>query len=146
MTPDRITYRCPACGSQTLIIDSIGHFVCSWLKCTDPCAFSDLIDKAVAALGVSGSPQRQVGNECDYLHKTCVQAWPQDPASWCDGCQAEHWHDRQDDDDPRTVEEIVGADPPARSRQTEPRQDEEGDHARVDTMGDPKDSRTASTD
>ncbi len=51
--PDRITYRCPACGNQTLIIDSIGHFVCSWLKCTDPCAFSDRIDTMLAppALG-----------------------------------------------------------------------------------------------
>lgn len=42
--PDRITYRCPACGNQTLMVDSIGHFVCSWLKCSNPCAFSDLVD------------------------------------------------------------------------------------------------------
>lgn len=34
--PQRITTRCPACGSQTLIIGSSGHLVCSWLKCKQP--------------------------------------------------------------------------------------------------------------
>src|SRR6185312_14667459 len=45
---DRITYRCPACNHQTLIVDSIGHFVCSWLECKNPCAFSDMIDQRLA--------------------------------------------------------------------------------------------------
>ncbi len=40
----------------------------------------------------TGRP-RAVGNECDYIHRTCVEAWPQDPASWCDGCRAERFHD-----------------------------------------------------
>jgi hypothetical protein len=38
----------------------------------------------------TGRPQRAAGNECDLTGKeTCVEAWPQDPASWCAGCRAE---------------------------------------------------------
>lgn len=53
MRYDRLTYRCPACGNQTLVIDNAGWLVCSWIPCRNPSAVHDIIRVGIAAASSS---------------------------------------------------------------------------------------------
>jgi hypothetical protein len=50
------------------LVGELIHFFAAWAK------------ESAAVPAVLRAP-RAAGNECDYLHTTCVEAWPQDPAS-----------------------------------------------------------------
>jgi hypothetical protein len=41
----RLNECCPTCGGQTLIVDSLGLLVCSWLECREPGAAHAMLER-----------------------------------------------------------------------------------------------------
>ena len=41
----KISYKCPACGNSTIMVDAAGFLVCSLIGCKDPCRIHEIISR-----------------------------------------------------------------------------------------------------
>jgi hypothetical protein len=82
----KIRYRCPSCGGETIVVDACGWLVCSWLNCKDPGLLHRLIES---------KPKRPVSVEriaeiinsvtcSSYKHGECPR---QHDSTHCDDCE-----------------------------------------------------------
>lgn len=60
----KISYKCPSCGNQSLFIDAIGKLTCSVIGCKDPCAFDDMVNTRPTTLLEEGAVAHELSRNC----------------------------------------------------------------------------------